>query len=269
MRRRAQKDHCENFHRTHRARRGAGRPDGRDVVGGDRITARRKRRLLFFPTIALFRNLAGRGVLAAGLALRLCASASAALVMPSSRPISISAAFDAGNIERVGSSDDDVVSLKIRPDVPTELEKKTHLQWWYFRSAGGVGQTTYEIVNAGEVSFPDAWEGYQVCASTDRQTWSRVGSTRYADGKLSWTYDHATDAPCYFAYVRQPKSSIPPRLATTAPPPRVLAHHPEVETRRRSSIRTRTSGSSTSRRAARPPRARRCARSARRSTAAS
>ena len=113
------------------------------------------------------------------LALRACAGLAA-------RPISISAAFDSGNIEHLASNNG-VVSLKIKPDLFTELEKKSHLQWWYFRSIGAVGPTSYEIVNAGDVSFPGAWEGYQVCASTDRQTWSRVASTTYSDGKLSWT----------------------------------------------------------------------------------
>ena len=37
----------------------------------------------------------------------------------------------------------------------------------------------YEIQNAAEVSFPLAWEGSQVCVSTDRKVWTRVDATEY------------------------------------------------------------------------------------------
>ena len=122
-----------------------------------------------------------RGVRVA-LALRVCASA--ALVAPAAtlrmqRHVSVSAAFDAGNINRLEDGEDGTVRLAIRGDVPTELEKKTFLQWFYFRARAD-GPTAYEIVNAGETSFPDAWSGYQVCASTDRSVWTRVRSTRFA-----------------------------------------------------------------------------------------
>lgn len=120
------------------------------------------------------------------------------------RPVSISAAFDAGNIQRVESKVADVVALQIRPDPPTELEKKTHSQWFSFRARAS-GPTKYEIVNAGDVSYPSAWPGYQVCASIDRKTWSRVPSTTYdpARGALCWDFDHAASGASddvYFAY---------------------------------------------------------------------
>ena len=95
--------------------------------------------------------------------------------------VSISCAFDAGNIEvtSLGSAAEPVL-LKVRPDPLTELEKKSHMQWFYFRSmAFQPGTVRYEITNAGEVSFPEAWPGSQVCVSTDRKTWARV--RRHAD----------------------------------------------------------------------------------------
>ena len=99
----------------------------------------------------------------------------------------------AGNIELI-SADGSAATLQIESDVPTELEGKTHLQWFYFRSTSSSANVIrYTIRNAGDVSFPKAWTGYQVCASTDRKTWTRVASTRYdADtGALSWDFDHA------------------------------------------------------------------------------
>ena len=47
-------------------------------------------------------------------------------------PLQISCEFDSGNIEVVDDttpSEGLGVQLKIRPDVYTELEKKSHLQW--------------------------------------------------------------------------------------------------------------------------------------------
>ena len=121
--------------------------------------------------------------------------------------VSISSAFDAGNIECCDVSDSGaapVVSLKIRPDPFTELEKKRHSQWFYFRStAVKAGIVGYEITNAHDVSFAEAWPGSQVCVSTDRKVWHRVSTTRYdADrGALVWSWAHTTIAPSvYFAY---------------------------------------------------------------------
>lgn len=117
--------------------------------------------------------------------------------------VSISTAFDAGNAE-IERQDGDFVALKIKPDPWTELEQKRHSQWFYFRAtASAPGSVRYEISNAGEVSFADAWPGYEVCASTDRKTWTRIESTRYDSdrGALCWTYDHgASDLSTFFAY---------------------------------------------------------------------
>jgi hypothetical protein len=43
-----------------------------------------------------------------------------------------------------------------------------HFQWFYFRVAGAKQMPlVLHIVNAGESSFPEAWPGYQGCASYD------------------------------------------------------------------------------------------------------
>ena len=56
------------------------------------------------------------------------------------------------------------------------------MQWFAFRAfltgaRPSSGPTKYEIVNAGDVSFPDAWPGAEVVASTDCKTWHRVRAT--------------------------------------------------------------------------------------------
>ena len=59
----------------------------------------------------------------------LCAPTSNGLL---TYPLQISCEFDSGNIEVVDDttpSEGLGVQLKIRPDVYTELEKKSHLQW--------------------------------------------------------------------------------------------------------------------------------------------
>ena len=114
--------------------------------------------------------------------------------------VSISSAFDAGNIEFIGQEAEQV-RLRIKPDPYTELEEKHHMQWFAFRSTvDGPADVTYAIENAGEVSFPEAWPGSQVVASTDRKTWKRVESTYYdaETGTLSWKWHSPAPAQSVF-----------------------------------------------------------------------
>lgn len=88
--------------------------------------------------------------------------------------VSISAAFDGGNIEVAGRTAG-VVQLAIRKDPYTELEKKSHMQWFAFRATldsaeeGGSSAVAYEIVNAKDSSYSDAWPGSTVCVSQDME----------------------------------------------------------------------------------------------------
>ena len=121
--------------------------------------------------------------------------------------VAISSAFDAGNIEVVDDKGG-VVGLKIKQDPYTELEKKNHMQWFALRATVTSEQmpaapTKYEVLNAGDVSFPGAWEGTEIVASVDRKTWTRVESTTYDKARkvLCWEWQHTADAPSvYFAY---------------------------------------------------------------------
>lgn len=90
------------------------------------------------------------------------------------------------------------MQLRIRPDPLTELEQKCHMQWFAFRAlpAAGTSKVRYEILNAGDASYPEAWAGSAVCFSRDRRAWSRCWSTAYdaTSGTLSWEFDHADAA---------------------------------------------------------------------------
>lgn len=106
----------------------------------------------------------------------------------------ISRAFDSGNIEVIEASHPEAVRLSIVPD-----EGGEHFQWFHFRVVGARDQAlNMAIENAGQASYPKGWEGYQACASYDRETWFRV-PTSYADGKLVIAHRPAHDA-VYYAY---------------------------------------------------------------------
>ena len=57
---------------------------------------------------------------------------------------------------------------------------------------------TFRIINAGETSYPNAWNGYRVCTSVDRQIWTRV-DTSFEDGVL--TIEHRPEGQLqWYAY---------------------------------------------------------------------
>ena len=92
--------------------------------------------------------------------------------------------FDSGNIEVVDIGEGNQAELRIRLDAGGE-----HMQWFYFRADGVRGEECrFSILNAGQASYPKAWDGCRICTSVDRQTWTRVDTT-YSDGVL--TFEHA------------------------------------------------------------------------------
>ncbi|KAL3912301.1 MAG: hypothetical protein SGARI_001228 [Bacillariaceae sp.] len=87
---------------------------------------------------------------------------------PSKLKISISDAFDGGNIKFVGTRPNELdpknttdVILHIKPDNYTELEKIGHMQYFCFRSfVSGVSsahKVKYIVENAEASSYPEAW----------------------------------------------------------------------------------------------------------------
>lgn len=130
--------------------------------------------------------------------------------------ISVSDAFDGGNIKLVGQSKDEdgvhLVELEIKKDTYTELEKKHHLQYFAFRVTASAVEKPYPvrfaIRNAGEASYPQAWSGSTVCYSAHleedsaRHGWRRKTKTHYDTSLkvLSWTHDFERSTSVYFAY---------------------------------------------------------------------
>jgi murein tripeptide amidase MpaA len=110
--------------------------------------------------------------------------------------ITISSAFDAGNI-RVVEERGDTIDLEIVKDHMSDFH-----QWFHFRLAGAGGrEVTLRIVNCGTAAYPDGWPDYKACVSLDREDWSRVANTSYADGVLTIRFVPETDLVwiAYFA----------------------------------------------------------------------
>jgi murein tripeptide amidase MpaA len=84
--------------------------------------------------------------------------------------ISISAAFDSGNIVVHQADGPDAIRLSIRRDAHSEF-----YQWFHFRLSGARGQAcTIRIVDLNGSAYPDGWPGYRACISSDRQRWTRT-----------------------------------------------------------------------------------------------
>ena len=106
----------------------------------------------------------------------------------------ISTQFDAGAIEVVSLSDPRHIELKIRPDNASEFA-----QWFHFALHGAKGEpVTLRFLNAGACAYPKGWEGYQVVASHDRQSWFRIDTT--FDGTVMTAQATPTGDCMYFAY---------------------------------------------------------------------
>jgi murein tripeptide amidase MpaA len=109
--------------------------------------------------------------------------------------LSISSAFDGGNIRAVAISGD-VVDLEIVKDHQSDF-----YQWFYFRLTGGAGRKlTLRVTNCAGAAYPDGWPNYRACVSQDREDWTRA-ETSYADGVLTISLTPASDSVwiAYFA----------------------------------------------------------------------
>ena len=109
--------------------------------------------------------------------------------------LSISSAFDGGNIRAVAIHGD-VVDLEIAKDHQSDF-----YQWFYFRVTGGAGRALkLRITNCAGAAYPDGWPNYKACTSQDREDWTRA-DTAYADGVLTISLTPASDSVwvAYFA----------------------------------------------------------------------
>ena len=152
-------------------------------------------------------------------------------------PIAISSTLDGGNIKVLAASSPADIRLEIVHEPYTDAENTTHFQlgwprvwlradgaaaacaacraaarpahplsatpcrWFHFRLTGARGvPLTLHIVNAGRSSFPEAWPGYQACASSDYQHWCRV-RTSYDAAAGVLTIQHTPEHDiAFFAY---------------------------------------------------------------------
>ncbi len=109
--------------------------------------------------------------------------------------LQIHAAFDAGNIIVEDAENASDIRLSIREDTHSHF-----YQWFHFRVTGAADEAcTFRITNAAGAAFPQAWDGYQVAASYDRESWFRVADTAYENGHLVWTHRPEKDS-VYYAY---------------------------------------------------------------------
>jgi murein tripeptide amidase MpaA len=97
--------------------------------------------------------------------------------------ISISSAFDSGNI-RTLSITDSQTSVRAELEIVKDRQSEFY-QWFHFRMAGVAGRDVeLAIVNCGESAYPDGWAGYRARVSEDRENWL-LADTSYADGTLT------------------------------------------------------------------------------------
>jgi len=110
--------------------------------------------------------------------------------------LSISAAFDAGNII-VHDISGTCATLSIRKD-----EGSDFLQWFHFRVACSPGdELTLRITGLAGSAYPDGWPGYRACVSEDRIDWTRA-ETSYGpeDGGTLTIRHRATTGIVWVAY---------------------------------------------------------------------
>jgi murein tripeptide amidase MpaA len=103
--------------------------------------------------------------------------------------------FECGNII-VESINDQGATLAIRPD-----SNANYFQWFFFRvEAEANTPQTFVIANAGQSSYPKAWNGYQALASYDGQDWFRVPTT-FDGASLIIEHTPAADQTAYAFFV--------------------------------------------------------------------
>lgn len=108
--------------------------------------------------------------------------------------ITISSAFDAGNIIVNDASDPSNIRLAIRKDSHSDF-----YQWFHFRLTGARGRSCKLVIeNADGAAYTGGWKDYRACASYDRETWFRV-ETAFENGELVISHTPELDS-IYYAY---------------------------------------------------------------------
>ncbi len=110
--------------------------------------------------------------------------------------LTISSAFDAGNIRLVNQHGDQL-DLEIVKDRMSDF-----YQWFYFRLSGCEGrEITLRITNCAGSAYPHGWPDYKGVLSLDREQWIRIEDTSFADGVLTMKLNPPQDLVwiAYFA----------------------------------------------------------------------
>lgn len=96
----------------------------------------------------------------------------------------ISANFDSGNIKVIRLDTPNDIELQLNTDNNSGFK-----QWFHFclDTEQVMSRHTLKITGLKDSAYPDAWDGYQAVASTDRETWFRV-DTDFDDGTLEIQY---------------------------------------------------------------------------------
>lgn len=136
--------------------------------------------------------------------------------------ISISSAFDSGNIE-VRAIDGAVARLAIRYDAGGEF-----FQWFHFRVAGEPGAAVeLRIEGLAAAAYPGGWHDYRARVSADRQQWTQAETAWLPDEaggtlRIRATLDSGLLWVAYFApYSHEQHQDL---LARMAARPGVQAH---------------------------------------------
>lgn len=114
-----------------------------------------------------------------------------------SSSLSISSAFDAGNIRVISTDCSGPIwraELEIVPDHNSDF-----YQWFHFRVSGAAGRAVeLTILNGAGAAYPGGWPGYKARGSVDREHW-RLLETSYTDGRLTILVA-PNDNPNWIAY---------------------------------------------------------------------
>ncbi|MCC6522600.1 MAG: hypothetical protein IT373_08070 [Polyangiaceae bacterium] len=104
----------------------------------------------------------------------------------------ITADFDGGAIEVLRGADPLAVELGLRGDTGAHVR-----QWFCVRFDDVAGQPlAVSLMNAGEATYAEAFEGYRVCASYDGERWFRV-PTRFDGAVLRFLHTPAAPSVTY------------------------------------------------------------------------
>lgn len=118
----------------------------------------------------------------------------------------------------VHSVDADEIVVSIESDTNADYR-----QWFHFR-VDDPRPCLVRLVGLDETTYPDAWDGYDVCASYDGDEWFRVPSV-FEDGALCFEIERATNAIEFAYFVPYPLERHAALVART--PHEVIGHSVE------------------------------------------